>query len=229
MLIVPDILEAFIQSLDLTFAIDQATYDGTNTVISIENTLHLRPGLSVDLSDGVLTARFSVVAVDSIDNTVTVAGDATSYTSATLPTPFFFHGTAYAVNSHISRLDDAAKVPMIYLHEIIRVQIGDREETRGRYTQVRLFFLDVANYADWDTDEHYSEVVVPQLKLSDYFIAQSRQSPKFFLDDRGGTQIAHVKFGQFMNEKGHLQSIFNDRLSGAELNFEFLFKSISCN
>ena len=229
MIIVPDIIEDFINQLDFTFDFKSATYDGTNTTITIENTLHLRAGMSVVI----IGFSFQVISVDSAANSLVVPGDLSQIANpgrtVTLPTPFFFHGTSYAVNSHISRLKDPEKVPMIFLLEILRIDIGAPGNDRGRYSNVRLFFLDVANYADWDTDQHYSNVIVPQTKLCDYFVSQARNSTRYFIEVGSGYQIPHVKFGEYKDGKGHLQSIFNDRLSGVELNIEFLFKTESCN
>lgn len=226
MIIAPDILERFVNQLPLTFPVLAASYNGVQTTFTLETILHLRAGLNVQIVGG---PSVGVVGVNHDLNTFQVVGDFRSAQAITLPTPFFFHGTPYAVNSHISRLSDASKVPMIYLLEIIRQQVGDPINDRARYTQVRLFFLDVANYADWDTDQHYSNVIAPQMTLVEYFIEQMRQTRNLILDDRGGYIIAHAKFGEFVNDKGHLQSIFNDRLSGVELNIELLLKVKPCN
>ena len=91
-----------------------------------------------------------------------------------------------------------------------------------------LFFLDVANYADWDTDQHYSNVIIPQSKLCDYFLANIRKYQGRIIGDRGGTQILHAKFGEYRDLKGHVNSIFNDRLSGVELSIDLLFKTKNC-
>ena len=161
MTVIPNILQAFISGLNLSFSPVNAVFDGTSTMITLDSILHARAGMPVTIVTPSGSSANSVSEFDHTAETVTVGGDVSDLTSVTLQTPFFFHGTPYATNAHISRLDDVSKVPMIYLYEIIRETFGDRLTTNTE-AEVKLFFLDVANFSDWTTDDHYSNVIQGQ-------------------------------------------------------------------
>ena len=215
-IIVPDVVEAFIlNGLDLTEDVIMASSDGITTSLFVGALLHIREGMTV-VVDGV-TAPVS--GVNASLKRINVLGDFPDAKQVTYQPPFFFHGTPYATNSHLSHLNDINKVPMIYLMEIINERFGG-PESRGLTVDLRLFFLDVANFSDWMTDDHYSNVIIPMRALAARFVNGLTDSRRYFATDNGGRLVNHAKFGVFQNYKGHLNSLFNDRLSGVELYIE---------
>lgn len=221
-MIVVDEIETFINGLDLSSPILSAVI-GATSVLTVENVYHARVGLNC-IIDGF---EFEIISVNYDANTVEVNGTPVTYILFEMPVPFYFHGTPYATNAHISRLQDSQKVPMIYLLEIIREQLQVEDSSIETIADLRLFFLDVANFQDWTTDQHYSNVIRPMRNLLDAFIDQARNSPLF--GELPALQvITHVKFGVYQDSKGHLNSLFNDRLSGIELNGSFPFYNKCC-
>lgn len=212
MKLIPDIFEDFLTGLNWVAPVWSAIYDGsTTTTISLYNILHLRSGLFVEIN----SAQVEVQSVDYDNNSFVVNGDQSGISEVTLPVPKYFHGTQLATNAKISKLDDNAKVPMIWLHEVIREDLGDFRSI-ATTASLRLFFLDVANYQDWTTDEHYAKVIRPMTNLRDYVLQEMRGNGKKFRSVDSATSYAHVKFGQ-VTDRGHFQSVFNAKLSGVEL------------
>ena len=151
-----DILETFVNGLSLSGAITSAANDGTDTTITVPNTFHARTGMSIDID----STDYTIVSVDHTAKTITFSTVVANPITYTLPNPFYFHGTAMATNAHIAYLDDASKVPMIYLHETLREIEQSTESAILRESELRLFFLDNANFQDWTTDDHYSKRLV---------------------------------------------------------------------
>lgn len=231
-MIVPDKIAEFISGLDLTSTITAMTL-GAESLLTVENLYHARPGLSCFVSSKFFAeTEYTILGVDYDAKTVLINGNPIitefELPQFRMPVPNYFHGTPYATNAHIGRLSDAAKVPMIYLLEILREELQGEDSMIETVADLRLFFLDVANFQDWDTDQHYSNVIVPMRNLMDAFVEQARTSP-IFGDIPVLDVITHVKFGVYQTNKGHLNSLFNDRLSGIELrgNFPF-YKCCNC-
>ena len=224
MRLIPDIIETFIQGLTWEAEVWTASFNGVDsTTITVYNVLHLRPGLFVTIAGFPL----QVQSVDYSANSFTVLGDYSSADAVTFPTPHYFHGTQLSVVAETSKLRDEAKVPMVWLHEVVRENLGG-EMSVASVASCRLFFLDVANYVDWTTDEHYAKVIRPMRNLSDYFLQEFRRPNKNFQATGDAQLYTHVKFGA-VSEKGHFQSVLNDRLSGVELLVEMTVRECNTN
>ena len=65
------------------------------------------------------------------------------------------------------------------------------------------------------------------LDFDSNFIVQARNSPVFGVIDELSL-VNHIKFGVYTDNKGHLNSIFNERLSGIELSGSFHFNKKCC-
>lgn len=207
-----DIIDDFIQSLDLSGDVLSFSDDGTDTTLIVENTFHARTGMVLDV-DGLPFTILSVVFATSI----TVSGLPAVPFNYTVPLPFYFHGTPIATNNQISGANHVDKVPMIYLHEILKEKDKDIFSAVKRDSDVRLFFLDSANFTDWSTDDHYSKLLLGLNALVDAFESQAKKSNLFFLDETEFSRVNHVKWGTFQDSKGHIKNIFNEKLTGVEL------------
>ena len=212
-IIIPNTLEAFINNaLDLTANVVYSSYTLPNTTLIVDDLFHLREGMAVFV-DGVATA---LISISRSTRTIVVSGDFSGASTIRVPKPFFFHGTPYNTNTQLAYLDDASKVPMIYLMEVLT----ERQEgyaTFGVRTSMRLFFLDVANVEDWTNDQHYSNVIQGQRSLIARFLDTFAINKRYFTNLYSSAITNHAKFGLYVNNKGHLNSLFNDRLSGVEL------------
>ncbi len=218
--VVPDILQQFIEGMNFTSKIVSIS----GAVVEVENVFHARKGSIVNFG----ATQYTVVSVDYSTEKITVSANVSgSPTSYSIQAPFFFHGTPYATSTQLSKIKSVDKVPMIYLMEILRER-GQAEDSRfDTVADCSLFFLDVANGKDWSTDDHYSNAIMPMRNLVNAFIEQARQYSLF--GEIGEYDIiTHVKFGQFQDLKGHVQSIFNELLSGIEIGVSIPIK-FCCN
>lgn len=215
-----DILEDFINTLDLSGQVISFSDDGTNTTLVVEKTFHARKKMQLNV-DGTDYEIFSVVNNQSI-TVVGVLGAAASYT---VPNPFYFHGTPMMTNAHINGAKERDKLPMIYLYEILRER-DKRENSRiVRESDLRLFFLDSADFDDWETDDHYTLRLLGLNNLVDEFIAAAREYQCcFYLFETDFTRINHVKWGVWKDNAGHDRRIFDDNLTGVELSFTLPLK-----
>jgi hypothetical protein len=218
-----DEIEALIDSLVLSSEVLNVSFDGTDSTITVENSYHARFKMVIGI-DG---SNYQIISSDQPNNQFVVAGDLTGAQLVTFPKLFYFHGTAYATNSHINRLKSSDKVPMCYLHEIIRKKDKGRNGSTVA-APIRLFFLDQAKKKDWTTDDHYSMVITGMNRVVEAFKDHLFDSFRVVSNDTEYTTVDHVNFGEFRDLKGHVQSIFDDYLSGVELSFEIIFRKC-CN
>lgn len=211
-----DILEDFINTLNLTGVVNSFSDDGTNTTLEVDKTFHARTGMQLNV-DGTDYPIVSVVNNQSI----VVAGIVPTPTNYTVPNPFYFHGTPIMTNAnHISGAREANKVPMIYLYEILRERDMRIDSKIRRESDLRLFFLDSANFEEWNTDDHYSNRLLGLNNLVNEFEEAARNySCCFYLYNTDFTRINHVNWGIFFDNAGHKKQIFDDELTGVELSF----------
>ena len=195
--------------------------------IKVCETSHLRPGSIITI--GII--EYEVVSI--VGTLITLKGGSTITTSGTFAFPevFFFHGTPIMVGSELNNIRDSeAKTPFIYLYEVLEDEfIEEVGSSIERNSNLRLFFLDQANFKDWDTEHHYSEAIVPMNKLSAEFIHFLKTNgniglfPNFSL-------IYHANFTIKYTTNGHETRLFNDELSGVELKINLpIKKSFVCS
>lgn len=217
------ILEDFINTLTLTGDVVSFSDDGTDTKLNVDATYHLRNKMVVSVDN----VEYTVVSV-VVDTSIIVSGVIVAPVKFSIAPPFYFHGTPMATNSQINGRDDINKVPMIYLYEVLREKNLSVNSAIVRESDLRLFFLDNANFSDWATDDHYSKRIVGLNSLVDQFIDFARKYKSFYLYETDFTRINHVKWGVFTNNKGHEKRILDDELTGVELSFTLPIKR-NCN
>ena len=218
-----DIVEDFINTLDLSGDVISFSNDGANTTLVVAKTFHARAKMVLDI-DGV---NYAVVSVADNQNIV-VAAVVLGATKYTVPNPFYFHGTPILTNAHVSGAKDKDKVPMIYLYEILKEKDLKENSRIERESDLRLFFLDNANFGEWDTEDHYSKRLLGINNLVDEFISAARKySCCFYLYETDFTRINHVNWGVWEDNKGHTRTLFDDELTGVEVSFTLPLKK--CN
>lgn len=216
-MIVPDIIESFLDSISWEVDILSLSNAGANTALVCKNVLYARQGLTLSINN----ESYEVLEVDYSDNTIIVAGVFSSAKVGLLEAPIFLHGTPMMTNSHFTRAKQIHErmTPLIYLLEVFN------RESAGLYAltesmNLRMFFLDDAR-GDWLTDDHYSEVILPMSNLADYVERKMYDYIKMFVPESFTIEKTdHVNFGEYKTLKGHLQSIFDARLSGVERRFK---------
>lgn len=218
-----DILQDFIDTINLSGAVVSFSDDGINTTIEVGKTYHVRPKMQIEI-DSVNYEVLSVVNNQSIE----VIGLVPTPASYTVPSPFYFHGTPILTDASLRGKNHADKVPMIYLYEILKERDLPIDQRVRRESDLRLFFLDDADFDNWETDDHYSKRLLGLNNLVDAFRDAVRADTKrFYLFETTFNRINHVNWGKFTDNRGHEIAIFDDDLTGVELSFTIPIKK--CN
>lgn len=209
-----DILDDFIALLTLTGVINSFSDDSTNTTLNVDATFHVRAGMFITV-DGNSHKVFSV----NVDSQIVVVGVIINPVLFAVAPPFYFHGTPIATNQEISGAESIDKLPMIYLAESLKEKDLDENSAIARESEVRLFFLDTANFEDWETDDYYSDRLSGLNSLIDQFILSYKKFKLFESFDTVFSRVNFAKWGVFSNNRGTLTNIFDDNLTGVELSF----------
>lgn len=218
-----NILEKFIAGLELTGKVVSVSRSTESTTLTVDKTYHARTGMQLDV-DGV---KAEILEVEH-NKSITVKGALKSALTYKVPNPLYFHGTPMMTNSHINGAKKEDKAPMIYLYEILKERDKRPNSSIVRESNLRLFFLDSANFSDWSTDDHYANRLVGLNCLVDAFIEAARKyTCQFYLYDTDFDRINHVKWGVFTNNKGHTTTLFDVEFTGVEVSFTLPLKNCS--
>lgn len=200
--------------------------DGTFT-IGLCSTLNMRKGLTFTLNSVVYTITAINVSLKTVtyESLVTpVVGELVYFQK-----PFYFHGTPIAVGAELNTIDNSwDKLPMAYLYEIIRDSFPiEIDSSIDRISSVRMFFVDEANFSEWDTDGHYSNAITPQASYAKSFVDYIVANKDIGLLTEAYSIDYHAKFGISINQNGHIKNLFADEMSGVELNISLPIKKSS--
>lgn len=143
----------------------------------------------------------------------------------TLYSPVYLHGTPKAINAEATNTIQAGGqiYPLIWFLEIAQFDRSYDPLSMIQDTpDIRMFFMDEANYRDWDTYEHYEQVIKPMINLADMMCKSIRDDGRF--DKLETTRFTnHAKFGlRYTNPKtadnySHVKNLLNENVSGVEL------------
>jgi hypothetical protein len=214
-MIVVDVIESFIENLNYNLKIKNFIYDSilNTTIFYVDNYLYARDSLILLID----TNEVKIRSVDYKIKTITVEGDYSTFTNVAIKAPYFLHGTPYATNK---KLNKVTNYPLVYLLEIIKEQIPTNPDSAFEtIPTIRLFFLDEANFSSWDTNQLYSNVVTPQRNYCDFVLNEIKKS-KLFGTPTNAEITSYAKFGQYVDNKGVVNSIFDKTLSGVELKID---------
>jgi len=134
--------------------------------------------------------------------------------------PYFFHGTPIEINNILSKVRKGKqKFPAVFLFEPISTgENDDRMNNIGASPQLQLYFMnDWKGQQSWDTDDHYTNIIDDMDSLKREFIKKLKQN-KNVLDVSSYSTVRHAKWGLFFNNEGNKTPVFNEMLSGVELN-----------
>ena len=220
-----DIIGDFIKGLKIEGDILAASIVDGHTDILVSNTYHLRKGMPVLIDD----VGYKITDVQQ-DSVITVLGEIDKPKKYRAPSLVYFHGTPVMTNNHIAEATEAQKTPMVYLYEILREKFHGPNSGLDRTSSIRLFFLDSANFEDWETEDHYTNRLYGLNSLVEFFREQAvKYECKFHLFDVSFDVINHTRFGVFTSMKGHEKRIFDEDLTGVELSFELpIKKCLNC-
>jgi hypothetical protein len=146
-----------------------------------------------------------------------------------LPAPFFISGTKLAANREwtIADIDLTAKTPIIWLLETMRERFFGKGDARDREMELRIFFLDETNVAQFLTEDHRREVVYPMQKMVDEFIRVIGLDRNFkTIEDYSIRTFSRFGVEQ---DNGMIQNILDANLSGVELIISLTKYKGNCN
>jgi hypothetical protein len=219
-----DIIGDIVPTLQATVDIDSVVdnFDGTFT-ISTECTwwISLNDTITIGGSDYLVTAFVINESITIQGSVIPIADD------FALTVPNYIHGTIKMTQNEVDgELNKELVYPLVWLFEIIRDRKNtDDDSMIDRETELRIFFVASANYSDWLTDDHYTNVIDPMQSMVDLFIEKIKEN-KLFTDVLNYDCIPLVNFSVEGNQD---ESVFDCNLSGIELRlFAEIRENLSC-
>lgn len=200
----------------ITGTILSVAVSGSDFVLTVCDPFYLR-------FKSVLTIGATDYTVSTVnENTVTVSGAGTPLKgdTFTISDGYVFNGTPIQTAIELSKILRASnKTPMIYIKEIVKDKFYSKfsELPQERDTDVELYFLDQANYQDWDTDEHYSDAVHPMLRFSLGF-KEFLDNHKIILSVETWAVEYHSKFSVSIKRSDRTVNLFGTPVSGVKVN-----------
>lgn len=134
-----------------------------------------------------------------------------------LTDPFWITGTKLATNSEWSKAEKnlMKKTPLIWLLEVIRLRRFGRDSVIEFESDLRMFFLDETNIAQYYTADHRENVVYPMERLCDEFIKVVEANRNYQTIENYDI-ITFSRFG-VERDNGMFQNVLDANLSGVEL------------
>lgn len=217
-------IESFVNNLNLSGEVLGVSFDGTNSTLTLEDSYNARIGMTITIN----AVDYTLISGDAVNNQVVILGDLTALLgfTYTLQNPFFFHGTVYRTDSHLSNLKTTQKYPSVFLHEILRERTG--VDLNYKEASIRLFLLDEKNPNDHTTDDTYNDRLTGLYKLAQKMQKEYDAIPRYISNDIEFEIVNYVDFGTFSEMKGNLKSYFSDYLCASELSFAFRVNK-NCN
>jgi len=207
----------------------EGTYDAQNDRTDICNTKWMRIGQVVEDASGefyrILTIEYDeFVTWEPLDpaNQNPLEG------TISLPTPYWITGTQLATNREwtIKGPNLSAKLPLVWLLEVIRMRKYGMESTYDFDADIRMFFLDETNVVQYYTEDHRELVMYPMEKLCAEFLKVVEEDARFVRYD----DYELITFSRFGTERsdGMFANILDANLSGVELRIRLVKYKENC-
>lgn len=221
-----DFIETFLSGINFKTYVDSSSNDGTYTTLTVREMFYARDGLTIDV-DG---TDYDIYSVDYSLKQIVVTGVIASPSIAELQPVKYYHGTPLAVTGELNAIPlTSDKAPFLYVYEMIPEDYNHEiSNNLDRTASVRMVFLDDSSRYN-TTDEHYSSVITPMANLTNKFVDEIIKDKSNFvrtLIDRS-RRLNHVYFGTYTDAKGHEKKIFNDTLTGIELDIDLPFRRLN--
>ena len=223
---VSNIIKSLCTSLDVTVF---GVYDSNTDKTYICNTKWMKVGQIVEDSNDekyrILTIEYNEwVTWEPVDpnNQNDLEG------VITLPSPYWITGTQLAANREwtISSPNLSAKLPLVWLLEVLRMRKYGMESTYDFDADVRMFFLDETNVLQYYTEDHRNNVMYPMEKLCEEFLNVVNEDVRFVRYD----DYELITFSRFGTERtdGMFANILDANLSGVELRIRLIKYKANC-
>lgn len=146
-----------------------------------------------------------------------------------LPRPYYFRGTKMAVNYEYVNFsqDERERTPMIWLVKPTREVWNNKESSIERQSNLRLFFLTIADYLNDLTKDHIEKRTHPLIELAHVFVNHIETSGKFNRKVSFETRDFQ-RFGSEA-ENGIIKNILDSNMSGIEVTMSIEINRIGCD
>lgn len=222
------IIEDLVNKLNFSIEINNVTINSSQYTINTCNTYWIRPcntvvinGLNYKI---VSIVKDESILLEAVGHTIDlVIGDIIP-----VKKPLFKHGTARAMNVELSKIIQKDKTPLIWLYEITQEKyIKNEGQFVKKEVPVRLFFFDESDTKNWNTSDHYINIIEPLENLV-YELTKLISNDEGSFDDTEHTVIKLPDWGQFNQIKGFESRIFDELWSGIELQKVIKIKESPC-
>ena len=211
---ISNIVDQIIQSMDTTINL---VFDPVTLKWNTCDTKWSRLGKLITNSVG---TTFKIVAFEQnawIQTTKIGNGAGAMENTMYLANPYALTGTKMVANIEWTKKSNnlLSKTPLIWLLETIRFVEFGRDQPLEFESDLRLFFLDETNVAQYMTKDHRNNVVQPMNQLIDEFVRTINENRKF----KRILETERITFSRFGNERdnGVFQNVLDANLSGVEL------------
>ncbi len=220
--VIKSIYSALVNSVD-------GVYDANSDTTLICNTKWMRSGMVVENSTG---DKYRILTIE-YDEYVTweplnPANNTPLQGVITIPAPYWITGTQLATNREwtIASANITSKLPLVWLLEVIRMRKYGMESTYDFDADIRMFFLDETNVAQYYTEDHRSIVMYPMEKLCNEFLNVVNEDARFVRFD----DYELITFSRFGTERsdGMFANILDANLSGVELRIRLVKYKENC-
>ena len=223
--IISDVLETFINSIDFTQTVLSHSDDGTDTTITVDDVYHsfVRGTVKVDGTD------YIIKSVNYKTNTVVLVGVIADPLIYDVGTPFFIHGVSRMVTTRINHLIDTNRTPFIYLLDGGSFSYNNTlGATYGITENITLFFVADNSFSNLDNtseaDYHIDDVISPLKGLFAKFSAELLNYKLFGVKDLEkdikGKEL--IGFGDVYKGRGAnpIDSVFDANLDALGLSVD---------
>lgn len=219
---VSQVIEETISAMTLQLVIYAVELEGSNYKVYTQNTQYLRKGSRVSIdSKNWKVESFSkdyFLVLSQIGHS-----DSISTGTYTIANPTFKYGKLKAVNEELGLVTNP--MPLIWMLDLSpRTVPQDRTTVIESEGNVRLFFMNSADYGSYTTADHYTNVIKPLNTLVDSFFTQLKKHTRVgqtFITSR----TPHAKFttgGGFSGAEEN--EVLGRFLSGVEVEIDIPIK-----
>lgn len=209
----------FISGLTLESKVLSFSDDGTNTTLSVENVFHIR-ALPAPYTRSVKIDNIDrdVIAVDYVNNNVTVVGVLLSASVYLVPNPFYWFGTLISTGNEINLLDATQKCPMVYLNEIVLEELQPKSSNLETIANLRIAFADFYSN-DWTRQDHYDQAIFALCNLAAFVKKELQKGKCVHIGQDDSIRQRNVpKWGK-IERVGTNPKVFNEYLDAVEWEF----------
>lgn len=222
---VVNLIGTIIDSFRDTYAITSITHVGTTYTINTADTKRLAVGSYVSIS-GNNYEVLTLIANTSftINSAINVIG-----TSWKALAPYYFYGTPIMISNTLDKYKNyKQKFPVIVLFETMPAVVNDDTTLKiERVVSLEMYFMNEANFKDWDSSEYYSNVIDKMQTYVDDFITKISNHRQIGTLDKHN-ETPYSKWNLVRLDTG--KNVFNSELSGIKLEIDLpILKTMTCD